>query len=702
MDENLTDIFRGVIYHLTRCSEEVVLRQLLDRHGAVESSCSLYATRLITESAHFTAVKKLKSNALIVQPEWVFSSLKTGVKRPSQYYSADPAMFLSSVVVAVAGRSPDSLGALVLKHGGQFLPRLCEEVTHLIADANTTFDLSEFCPIIVSSQWLLDSVAKKSLLPTAQYEFGGSQTEPTTTRAATPSAARRFCEVLLALADSPHDVSPVVSLPFIPFEILAKIFLTLRDTLLAQYQPAMGDLLPISHVCSRWREIAHDTKPLWTHLVVDFHSRGRYRRLLPLMEQWVARTGAHPLSLTIRSCYPSSHNPVIDFILAHAPRLGELSLTLPAAHFRPFLKIPAASFPVLETLTLSRITREEAAYDPASGMTRSEYFRDLGSFYGEPDEEILWEDFSPLTMLKNLPRLRSISIQASGQEMDSRILPLPWRSLTRIDFGDVELSVYDAAYILPLCTSARTLNFCTGPSMGPFMPVIKRVRLPVVELDWNGLGGVDAVSIFEPLVLPRLVDLRLREGCGTALFRLAERSKCALTSLYVMSVHLNLQALCALLRGMPTLVNLQLRMSISISNELLEFLTYDAAAASPILPNLENLGLADHAPVMAFMVDPGWRTKKYDEGVMLRMVESRWGATPLADVDISTTRNAPVGKKGVRTRRPVLDRVVELMEAGLKFRANNFEHLGNYVLATSPLVERVTPLPIPLQPEFAQ
>lgn len=260
-----------------------------------------------------------------------------------------------------------------------------------------------------------------------------------------------------------------------------------------------------------------------------------------------------------------------------------------------------------------------------------------------------------------------ISIDVAGcQGLDSRMFPLPWRHLTCIDFDHVGLSVYDMAYILPMCVSAHKLTLCTVATMGPFMPRIKPVRLPVVELDWNGIN-VDSASIFEPLLLPRLTSLRLRDSCGPSLFNLSKRSSFALTSLYLMSVQLHhvLPDFFNFLRTMPSLVSLDVCMSISVSNELLEFLTYDTDR--PVLPHLERVFLGDHAKCMLFMADPGWRTKIYEESVMLAMVESRWGTTPLTRMHIHTTRNNAGKASTSLARRVILDRVIELMEAGLNF-----------------------------------
>ncbi|KAJ7652228.1 hypothetical protein B0H17DRAFT_1338605 [Mycena rosella] len=224
-----------------------------------------------------------------------------------------------------------------------------------------------------------------------------------------------------------HSISGGGDLPFVPFEVLAKIFIAFRDIVLEKSFPSIGAFLALSQVCGRWRAISHYTRALWTHLFFNFHSKRRYARLRKLVEQWVARSGTLGLSVHIRSCYPRPHNPVIDFVLAHAFRIRELSLRLPGAQLRPFLQSPPRTFPLLEKINLDIIPKSEAEYDPSWGESRDEYFHGLfeygpGYSGSDFDDGILSDD--KVTVLENAPRLRSLTIEASCTNLDSLALHL--------------------------------------------------------------------------------------------------------------------------------------------------------------------------------------------------------------------------------------------------------------------------------------
>ncbi|KAJ6600462.1 hypothetical protein DFH09DRAFT_1302932 [Mycena vulgaris] len=334
-------LFHGVKYHICPCLHGLEqLRKILDSHGAQEASELKLATRVITDETHFFHFEEPRCKAVLVTPQWVYSSVKAGIKQPAQYYSADPAMFFSSAVVSVIGFSPayeDLVRTVVTKYGGQWAATLTEDVTHLIADTAHSTPPAHLHPII----------------DTSPYENAAAQQK-----------VRR----------APMERQPL-PFPFIPFEIIAKIFLMCRNLALDKLSGYVEVLLNLSQVSQRWRTIAHNTGPLWTHIFLDFHTTKSYNRRLKLAENvWIARSGSHPLSVNIRSYYPSSPNPAIAFLVAHKSRIRDLTLHLPATHFHAFFQIAARSFPVLETVTLSVIPKSNTVFYPDLGMTRSEFF----------------------------------------------------------------------------------------------------------------------------------------------------------------------------------------------------------------------------------------------------------------------------------------------------------------------------------------
>jgi hypothetical protein len=456
-----------------------------------------------------------------------------------------------------------------------------------------------------------------------------------------------------------------------------KIHLMCRDLALDEFKshPYIQALLRISQVCQRWREIAHYNGPLWTHIFLDFHTKKAYKRASKLAEvAWIARSGSYPLSVKIRSYFPNAPNPAIDFLLVHASRIRDLSLQLPAPQFYRFLRIKPGSFSALEKITLDAIPRCNWDVDPEMlGMTRAELFAEEIP-YTEPDPGILWGGLStPASVFQNMPKLREVKIDAHCDGFDPNILCLPWASLTDINISSVEMGVVDTAHLLKLIVKAHRLSFCTGLSQGAIMPLLRAVRLPIHRLTWYGYL-IDDTSIFAPLILPNLVSLDMRDVSDKTLRMLREHAPFQLQELRLVFSKLSFSGTAAFLRPMHAMTTLTLVASLALTDELMEFLTYDARV--PVLPALKSLDLSD-------------RQKYFHEHTMLRMVESRWasdeGVPRLQQVSItvsSPTCNPgnvfdscaviPAGLAIVPVAPPsvlrgVLDRIAEMNEEGLSF-----------------------------------
>ncbi|KAF7374711.1 hypothetical protein MSAN_00356300 [Mycena sanguinolenta] len=610
-------IFHGVVYHIdSRCDDYNLIRLLLKHNGGKEKSPHFtHPTRIIVDPQHFASFEPSKFSAydiprpIAVTPEWVYSSVKCGVKRPSQHYSADPALFFSSTVVSASGLSDthnDFLRGNVMKYGGQWFPTLTDEVTHLIVDPTSDYDPGLFRPVLLSLDWVLESLAAEVLLPTAPYEFN-----PEPGRGIV-SAARRFCEALSfphELADNKPNNKPLIRsggpLPLLPFEILSKIFVAYHEEF---FDASLLVKMRVSQVCSYWRTVAHSTRELWTNLHLNFHCKKHYHCLRNVVEQWLARSHPRALSLTIRSCYPGAQNPIIQILLAHASRIHNLSLELPAAHFVPLFHAPTGSFPLLRNLTISIISIEDSIYDPESGFPRCEYFEE--HFPDNcPDEEALWETMaSPMTSLQDASRLQSIKIDGAAiHSLKLRVFPLAWGTLTDLDFASLTLTVRDTMRLLPQCIRLERLKLATEGSPNLILPLRPRARLPqLTEVHWSRFDD-DGVYISDQLILPRLTILYLSEGSWEGVLRLYANSSFALRELSL-DMHITFSLLSAFLREMPSLVSLILSWSLRTTDEFLAFLTYDEQH-NAILPNLEKLDIShsESASAVLHMVESRWR-----------------------------------------------------------------------------------------------
>ncbi|KAJ7767774.1 hypothetical protein B0H16DRAFT_1520712, partial [Mycena metata] len=151
--------------------------------------------------------------AILVTPEWVYSSVKAGNKQPSN-------------LILLLTRSGDVL--FFDYHFG----------SRVISKTELDFPASDsFRPLHVSHRWVLvECLVQAFLLPTAPFEFSPFHEHNNPSF----SAARRFCQSIL----SPTNAHTTVSisrrtirlrgprLPVLPFEVLAKIFIEFRDMIL--------------------------------------------------------------------------------------------------------------------------------------------------------------------------------------------------------------------------------------------------------------------------------------------------------------------------------------------------------------------------------------------------------------------------------------------------------------------------------------
>ncbi|KAJ7612034.1 hypothetical protein DFH06DRAFT_1371655 [Mycena polygramma] len=599
-------IFQGVKYYICPSlpiTEQVQLRAILDSNGATATALN-FATRVITQQSHFLEFRGVECTAILLTPQWVHNSLRAGRKQLAKHYSADPAMFFSSLVVSAIGVSPSHanlIETITAKYGGQWAPILTDEVTHFIVDSSADITPTNHRPCVVSHAWFEDSFKRESAQNTAQYEQRRRDANSTSTHLQRPVAEHRTQSA---------SVAPRRPLPFLPFELVTQVHIMCRDLALKELWGYITTLLGLTQVCRRWRAIAESNGPLWTHIYLDFHTNNCYKRRLKLAEErWIPRSGTLPLSVNIRSYFPHSPNPAIKFLEAHAPRIQDLSLQLAAAQFHSFFKFASQSFSALKTVDMSVISKSDLEFNPALGLTRSEYFA-VADFSGDPDGGILWADVAfPITVFHQSPTVQKIKIDVPCGIIDPHILRLSWSNLTDIDLYHASIGVRDTLAIFPLLVNTIHLRFSSDSIQGPIMPPLAPVKLPVQTLKWVGLNVHDP-SIFTPLSLPQLRVLELRQGTEPTLFILLRHSSFQLDALQLMFFQMSFAAVSKFLHAMPSLTSLDLSLSVALSDALMELLTYDNR--NPRLPRLEKLKLFD-------------RQKYFSEPAMLRM--------PLCSVD---------------------------------------------------------------------
>ncbi|KAJ7622286.1 hypothetical protein FB45DRAFT_123802 [Roridomyces roridus] len=459
-------IFAGVRYHIqldggSETSNALALRRLLDEHGAKEAVAREMATRIITDTDDTESMRlpcgvafESFASGVLVTAEWVYSSIEAGLKRPSQFYSPAPLLLLSSVVMSPhPGTHLESSWSRMLQFtvamvGGEWLETPTAQTTHYLSESVSGHANTD--PLIMAPKSFLEIIGRRERLPHPPHCIIDGQNV---------SRAHFFCHALLAQkADSnvqtEAHIASVLTLPYLPYEVVAEIFLTFKQDSLAKPSPSfVRSLLKLTHICGRWRLIAHYTAELWTDIHLDVHAKRPYRRLQNIVDQWIEHSAPRALSVHVRSIYPRAHNPVVDFTVANSSRICALHLELPEQQFLPLLQKPPGTFPALEKLTLVAVPSAATKYDPCEGQSRAAYFsRPFRRYIDANDDgpQIIWKTLSkPITVFQNSPRLRTFCIVASGLFNPSLLRLTSWNILTNINFGAIPLGVLDAASLLP-------------------------------------------------------------------------------------------------------------------------------------------------------------------------------------------------------------------------------------------------------------
>ncbi|KAJ7614824.1 hypothetical protein FB45DRAFT_1064483 [Roridomyces roridus] len=640
-------IFRGVVYLLDLGDNAQPSDQEIRSF-----SIGTPATHIVTTSDHYLR-ETSQGNGVIVTTEWVYSSVKAGVQRPPQYYSADPALFLSSFVLSTR------------EIASSCMSREREQVIDNETDSRPGL-------VLLSIHSLRTSLARKECL---------QHPSDCVVEGQNVSVAHFYCHGLLSQNPAPIVANPTSPkgrpcLPYFPGEILTKIFLAYQADALAP-QPMLPEnmlydiavmlegmsmevpemfrkprplrfdymraVLLLTHVCERWRSITHATADLWTDIQYDFHCEETRQRRLNL----------------VTFCYPAARNPVVDFILENAHRIRALHLKLPEPHFPHLLQSPPGLFTALGSLTLEVIHECDTGFKSSSGLSRDLHFADRNFADGGPDEaRDLWEEATmPFTVFQQTPLLREFALDAWAVfNIECMVDLVPWSNLTDIDFRFVTLGVEDMVDLLPRFTRVRRLELQMNGNQGIYMPALPRkITLPLVSLKWDGSNYVEDASVFTPLTLPSLKCLDLWYSTGAEGMRsLCARSACKLQSLSVHESYLSYPGFSKFLAEVPSLKSLNLYNAHDITDDFLRSLLFDSSTEF-ILPKLETLEL------------DGVEQPMYSEKVMIKMVESRWKTTPLESVFVTPTFKRGNSRAHKAVHKGVISRMKRLADAGLKF-----------------------------------
>ncbi|KAF8153584.1 hypothetical protein K438DRAFT_1778169 [Mycena galopus ATCC 62051] len=266
---------------------------------------------------------------------------------------------------------------------------------------------------------------------------------------------------------------PVLTLPN---EITSEIFIHFIPDY-PRPPPLVGIYSPthLTHICRKWREVAHTTPALWR--AIWFRNRDiPYERENHISDAWLQRCGSGLLSIKIQNDKGGVIRPdEISVILAQRARWEHLRLDLFVLSFRAI----NGPMPLLRCLELE-----------LTGV----------SF---PESALASHD---------VPRLREVVLNGR----DATHIALPWAQLTSLSIVGAIPSKY-----LPILQQAAALVHCrllddTGPISEYDYPGFD-MTFPCLESlefkNFNGQRPTIATGFLDAFIVPVLRRLRVKEDC---------------------------------------------------------------------------------------------------------------------------------------------------------------------------------------------
>jgi hypothetical protein len=349
----------------------------------------------------------------------------------------------------------------------------------------------------------------------------------------------------------------------LPPEILAAIFVSCVGTVVKLRASEIPTSWILSHVCSRWRQVAFGEHHLWNNVLVDFEGWADSFRLADMAKATLSRGGDSVIihsdgeSVSSRPRWDGLQNPMAYLVLPHVDRIKSLSLSAPDRWLRSGLGTYPLPFNVLETLELHFLHDQQMFQDVFVTVIREDSIAAFSAASGLR-ELTLRGDVWPFLALK-------------------KPLPPPWVQLTFLTLSHLCLPSYRVLDILDHCTNLvecvlivrygppTPMNFMPlpPPSLhGPNIPektvLLSRLTRLRVSFDY------DPKVFFPFLVLPALTHFELlsdgwpeRAWPHEEFLSLMERSKCPLKWFFTL-LDIPPTELAPLFESIPSLVRFML------------------------------------------------------------------------------------------------------------------------------------------------
>ncbi|KAF9523299.1 hypothetical protein CPB83DRAFT_863028 [Crepidotus variabilis] len=360
-------------------------------------------------------------------------------------------------------------------------------------------------------------------------------------------------------------ISPVRRLP--P-EILQLIFVfCLSSTRNAVMHASEAPVL-LGRVCSEWRRISLATPEVWSslHIVppnVNFSnpasSSSRFQRKKDLIEMWLTRSGACPLSVSFVWFAGDSAEEIklcgilLQSILPMCGRWKILDFQVPLKMFQPFIGLTVDDVPLLEGISLM---------DNRTPL--------------DSDEVDRWPE--SLNFAEGASKLRTFTLTFFSGGI--RLPSIPWSQLTTLYLeSNIAFFFSDSREMLTAFANCENLQSCTLKfplSHTATLPAFEKLDMPItlphlavlcLDGDQHLHNTFHMSNTLMNLVTPKLRKLEILGRSGrpdgsvapeplSAIRTLLERSRCPLERLHVESITILAEAFISCLRLVPQLKDL--------------------------------------------------------------------------------------------------------------------------------------------------
>ncbi|KAK7472150.1 hypothetical protein VKT23_000272 [Stygiomarasmius scandens] len=422
-----------------------------------------------------------------------------------------------------------------------------------------------------------------------------------------------------------------------PPEIISEIFLlSLREG----EQRTPHEMLHLTQVCGRWREIASTTPSLWTHLNVSTSSRADPIFHPKFVQSWARKSANLMVHLRLRQGQgiinvEADSEDIISFLMCIGQKLATFEMKFPLLCLGDALtRLPSG-------ISLSRLR--------CIKISMNKHFDTLSL-----------NNISSIS--SNSPSLTSIDgVNGHTINLLLTLNMFHWHQLTELSIDEESLELSAIRKILFGCRNLVTLKIRTlsndfvglNPPSGLPGPV---QTLPYLTfLSCSLTGDEDCMTLFQPFDFPRLASLDFVTvgNAMPALLMLRERTPFPLTRVALAHCpDITSAEMCLFFSECSSIEELDLCDSFDTSwfnSDLMKALTYEPGGRNLLLPQLHKLTLD-----IAFHREDYTLNTLYLQLEIAKMISSRWSIHPLPRRWTQVSASFSAGEELIRCISPLV------------------------------------------------